>query len=279
MVQKKLFTGTVCPHFCILSQGQAGICGVRKNKNGILIAESFAKVGGIALDPIEKKPLRFFHPGKMILSVGTYGCNLDCPFCQNHETVRRHMNGEPRIYNEIPPAELLALAKKYESYGNIGVAYTYNEPLVGYEYVYECAKLVSASGLKNVLVTNGFINKEPLNELLEFVDAMNIDLKGFTQKFYDKLGGKLQSVMDTIAASAKKCHVEVTILVIPGENDHDIEEAARWLSEIDPNIPLHLSRFFPRHKYTGYSPTPVEVLNAAAVTARKYMKNVIIGNV
>ena len=275
----------LCPHACEIPKGQTGKCGSRKNNGGKLIAESFAVVNSIALDPIEKKPLHFFHPGSAILSVGTYGCNLDCPFCQNHKSVRRffEMNdakqAEIRANNRIPPPELAAIAQKYAIQGNIGVAYTYNEPIVGYEYVYECAKLVYGAGLKNILVTNGFINPKPLNELLRFVDAMNIDLKGFSQNFYDKLDGKLEAVMNNITIAAKSCHVEVTILVIPGENDRDIDAAAKWLASISPEIPLHLSRFFPLHKYAGRLPTPIDTLHEAAQTAKKYLKNVVIGNV
>ena len=263
---------TLCPHFCEIHQESTGICGVRKNHSGKLIAESFARVNGIALDPIEKKPLHFFHPGSIILSVGTYGCNLDCPFCQNHKSVRQQKNGDI-----LTPEELTAIAKKYTSHGNIGVAYTYNEPIVGYEYVYETAKLVKSAGLKNILVTNGFINPKPLVELLPFIDAMNIDLKAFTQGFYDKLGGKLEAVKETITSST--CHVEVTMLIIPGENENDICEAAKWLANINPEIPLHLSRFFPRYKYTNHAPTPIETLIHAAEKAQQHLKNVVLGNV
>lgn len=278
----------LCPQYCEIQQAYAGKCGVRKNYSGKLIADSFAKINGIQLDPIEKKPLRFFHPGSMILSVGTYGCNLDCPFCQNYKSVRQHFERKERTfagashsnqYDMITPKELAKLAQKYVSYGNIGVAYTYNEPIVGYEYVYESAKLIKEANLKNILVTNGFINPEPLNKLLPYVDAMNIDLKGFSQEFYDKLGGKLEAVKEAITIALRNCHVEITFLVIPDENECDIENAAKWLSSQNPDIPLHLSRFFPRYKYSNYSPTPLETLSEAARIAKKYLKNVVIGNV
>ena len=276
----------LCPHFCEIPQAHSGKCGVRKNYSGELFADSFARVNGIALDPIEKKPLHFFHPGSMILSVSTYGCNLDCPFCQNYKSVRQHTRGakyadpsERGLYEIIMPNELVALAKKHTSVGNIGVAYTYNEPVVGYEYVYECAKLVDNSGLKNILVTNGFINPEPLKKLLPFVDAMNIDLKGFSQGFYDKLGGNLEAVKEAITLAAQNCHVETTILVVPGENEFDIEDAAKWLESVNPEIPLHLSRFFPRYKYANHTPTPLETLKDAQQKARKYLKNVVLGNI
>ena len=266
----------LCLHLCEIPEASLGKCGVRKNHGGKLYADSFARPSGIALDPIEKKPLHFFHPGSMILSVGTYGCNLDCPFCQNHQSVRQNIEPSSGI---VMPVDLTAIAKKYTAYGNIGVAYTYNEPLVGYEYVYECAKLVKNAGLKNVLVTNGYINPEPLKKLLSLVDAMNIDLKGFTQNFYDRLGGKLEHVKEAIILASKNCHVEITILVIPGENEFDIEEAAKWLAKINPEIPLHLSRFFPRYKYLNHEPTPIETLKEASHISKKYLKNVILGNI
>ena len=266
----------LCPHFCVIPENSKGKCGARKNNDGKLYAESYACLSGIALDPIEKKPLHFFYPGSMILSVGTYGCNLDCPFCQNHQSVRQYIEPSNDI---VMPADLTAIAKKNTAHGNIGVAYTYNEPLVGYEYVYECAKLIRNAGQINVLVTNGYINPEPLKKLLSLVDAMNIDLKGFTQNFYDKLGGKLEHVKEAIVLASKNCHVEITILVIPGENEFDIEEAAKWLAGINPEIPLHLSRFFPRYRYLNHEPTPIETLKEAARISKKYLKNVILGNI
>ena len=266
----------LCPHFCEIPQGNVGKCGVRSNYKGKLFADSFAKVNSVALDPIEKKPLHFFHPGSWILSVGTFGCNLDCPFCQNHRSVRQRLDINP---DNLMPSALAVLAKKYASRGNIGVAYTYNEPLVGYEYVYECAKQVKILGLKNILVTNGFINPEPLNELLPLVDAMNIDLKGFTQDFYVKLGGELEAVKQAITIAAGACHVEVTMLVVPGENENDIEEAAKWIAKISPEIPMHITRFFPRYKYASHMPTPIETLQEAALNVKKHLSNVVIGNV
>ena len=268
----------LCPHYCEIPQSSSGKCGVRKNLKGKLIADSYSKVNGIALDPIEKKPLHFFYPGSMILSVGTYGCNLDCPFCQNYKSVRKHLSSDGHS-DEISPTVLLELAKKYITHGNIGVAYTYNEPMVGYEYVYESAKLIKNAGFKNILVTNGFINPHPLQELLPYVDAMNIDLKAFSPGFYEKLGANLEAVKDTIANAAKNCHIEVTILIIPGENEFDIIDAAKWIASINESIPLHLSRFFPRYKYANYSPTPLETLQNAAKQAKRYLQNVVLGNI
>jgi len=286
----------LCPHRCFVAENSAGICGVRTSWGGKLIASGYGRVSSIALDPIEKKPLYMFHPGKRILSIGGFGCNLRCPFCQNYEISvgysargdRREETGEPRngvntasegIGGDIvTPDEIVALAVRTVLRGNIGVAYTYNEPLIGYEFLYDCSVRVRDAGLKNVIVTNGYINIKPLENLLPLIDAMNIDLKGFTDGFYKKLGGGLDTVKETIALSHKHCHVEVTTLVIPGENENDIEELAKWLATIDSEIPLHLTRFFPRYLYYDKAPTSREAIHRLQKTAKEYLKNVFIGN-
>ena len=224
-----------------------------------------------------------FHPGKRILSIGGFGCNLRCRFCQNHEisTVRCDNTSSPRSQTggrRLIPQEIAALAVRSVADGNIGIAYTYNEPLIGYEFLYNCAALVREAGLFNILVTNGYINKEPLEALLPLIDAMNIDLKGFADNFYKRVGGALEPVKETIKLAVRHCHVEVTTLVIPGENEEDIEPIAQWLSSIDPDIPLHLSRFFPRYKYTDREPTPRETIIKLRDTAKRYLKNVYAGN-
>jgi len=174
----------------------------------------------------------------------------------------------------MTPADIVALAKQTQERGNIGVAYTYNEPLIGYEFVYDCAKLVHQAKLKNVVVTNGYLNPEPLLEILPFIDAMNIDLKAFSAKFYQKIGGDLEAVKNTIITAAKHCHVEVTTLIIPDENEADIEELAKWLASIDPSIPLHLSRFYPRYLYQDKPQTSAASIKKAAQTAAKYLNDV-----
>ena len=307
----------LCPHRCHIAENAAGICGVRDNHDGVLIASGYGQVSSIALDPIEKKPLYMFHPGKHVLSVGGFGCNLRCPFCQNYEismvyagnselgirnseltgtghakepdregrkgvrggSWRRGEVREDRNTRYLSPDEVAALALQTVPNGNIGVAYTYNEPLIGYEYLYDCARLVHGAGLYNVIVTNGYINKEPLENLLPLIDAMNIDLKGFTNDFYKKVGGSLEAVKETIALSCVNCHVEVTTLIIPDENEDDIEGLAKWLSSIDPDIPLHLSRFFPRYRYSDREPTPRETIYKLRETAKIYLKNVFAGNI
>jgi pyruvate formate lyase activating enzyme len=238
-----------------------GFCGGRNN---------YGKVTALALDPIEKKPLRHFHAGSMILSVGSFGCNMRCGFCQNH----RISMCEQVQWVYISPQELAEKAV-----GSLGVAYTYNEPLIGFEYVLDCARKVRAKGLKNVLVTNGLINAEPLAELLPFIDAMNIDLKGFTDEFYKKFHGDLDTVKNTIIVASKACHVEVTTLIIPNENDsvEEITAIAKWLSGIDKNIPWHISRYFPNHEYNAPA-ADVGKIYALAEVAREWLVNVYSGN-
>ncbi len=271
---------SLCPHACRLQEGQTGLCAARTNVGGTIVCTNYGKLTSIALDPIEKKPLYHFHPGSVILSVGSYGCNLLCPFCQNHE-ISRAKAGELRV-EDVPPARLAEFAADTrQRYGNIGVAFTYNEPLVSFEYVRDCAKLLHEKQLAVVLVTNGQICAEPLEELLPFVDAMNIDLKGFTPAFYDWIGGDLATTKATIArAVAAGVHVEVTTLVIPGKNDDEkeMDAEAGWLASISHEIPLHLSRYFPRY-HCEIPVTPVATLERLQRIAKKYLKYVHLGNV
>jgi len=257
---------------------------VRENLSGALIASGYGEVSSVALDPIEKKPLYLFRPGKRVLSIGGFGCNLRCLFCQNYEismvyTQGREGRQKPGRERINTPEYIAALAVQTVPDGNIGVAYTYNEPLIGYEFLYDCAVLVRDAGLCNVVVTNGYINPEPLETLLPLIDAMNIDLKGFTGDFYKNVGGNLETVKESIVLSNKRCHVEVTTLIIPGENENDITELAKWLSSVDPEIPLHLSRFFPRYHYNDRTPTPRDTVLKLCETAKKYLKNVFAGNI
>ena len=268
----------LCFHHCELDKGQTGLCRARGCWDRVIVPLNYGKLTSLALDPIEKKPLRQFHPGSLILSVGSFGCNLRCPFCQNHEI---SMAGDGSIQTvELSPEQLAAKAAELVPQGNVGVAYTYNEPLVGYEYVQNCAALVRERGLVNVLVTNGTVEEAPWRELLPLIDAANIDLKGFTASWYRKLGGNLDTVKRSIAMAAEQCHVEVTTLLVPGENDsvEEIRELARWLAGVNPNIPLHLSRFFPRYRMTDRPPTPVERVCHLADEARAYLTYVYTGN-
>ena len=268
----------LCFHHCALDDGQTGLCRARACQDGKIISLNYGKLTSLALDPIEKKPLRRFHPGSLILSVGSFGCNLRCPFCQNHEI---SMAGDSGIQTvEVSPEQLAAKAAELVPHGNTGVAYTYNEPLIGYEYVRDCAALVHEQGMVNVLVTNGTVEVEPWRALLPLIDAANIDLKGFTPAWYRRLGGDLETVKRSIALAAEWCHVEVTTLLIPGENDseEEIRELARWLASINSEIPLHLSRFFPRYRMLDSPPTPVEQVYRLAEAAQEYLSHVYTGN-
>jgi len=269
----------LCPHNCSIIESSTGKCGVRENINGELIARSYGAVAAIALDPIEKKPLRMFEAGKNILSIGSLGCNLNCQFCQNYEISMAKSKEKLQSSPKLMPDDIAKLAKQYISEKNIGVAYTYNEPLIGYEFVYDCAKKIHEEGLKNILVTNGYISTQPLKELLPLIDAMNIDLKAFSEGFYKRVGGNLEAVKETIITAHVKCHVEITALIIPGENEDDIEDMARWLASIDPELPLHLSRFFPRYNYASETPTPKETILKLRDIAKKHLTNVFCGNV
>jgi len=265
----------LCPHRCRISPGRVGMCGVRKNIDGKLYSINYARVSSWAMDPIEKKPLYHFYPGSLIFSVGSIGCNFRCKFCQNWQIAQ--CTDVPT--QEVSPEELVLAAKRQA--GNMGIAYTYNEPTVWYEYVLECTKLARQEGLKNVLVTNGFIEKEPLEELLPYIDAMNIDVKAFTESFYKELTfGSLAPVKQTVEIAQAKCHVEVTTLLIPGLNDGEgeIEELARWLSSLRRDIPLHLTRYFPNYKL-DLPPTPVDRIKTARDIAMKYLDYVYTGNV
>lgn len=268
----------LCFHHCDLSEGQTGFCRARACRNGAIVPLNYGKVTSLTLDPIEKKPLRRFRPGSMILSVGSFGCNLRCPFCQNHEI---SMCGDGELETiELPPEALAGKALELRPYGNIGVAYTYNEPLIGYEYVQDCAALVHERGMVNVLVTNGIIGEASWRELLPLIDAANIDMKGFTSEWYRRLGGDLETVKGSISLAAEQCHVEVTTLLIPGENDseEEIRALAQWLSSVNPEIPLHLSRFFPRYRMIDKPSTPVDRVYRLADEARAYLSFVYTGN-
>lgn len=268
----------ICPHHCSLEEGQHGICRGRIRKGGKIISENYGKLTALALDPIEKKPLYHFYPGSRILSVGSYGCNLHCCYCQNSEI---SMVDSGNIETEdISCERLVQIAQDTRDKGNIGIAYTYNEPLIGYEFVRDCAILAKEGGLKNVVVTNGYICNAPLEALLPYIDALNIDLKGFREEFYHKLGGDLATVKETIATSTKKSHVEVTTLIIPGENDSEEEmvSLSTWLAGIDPEIPLHISRFFPRWEMAETGATPVKTVYWLAEVARRKLRYVYEGN-
>lgn len=280
--QVKMGTCHVCFRHCQMEEGKSGFCGVRICKGGRVIPANYGKVTSLALDPIEKKPLSRFYPGSMILSVGSTGCNLRCPFCQNYEIswsdIALGFLEEAHTYS---PEALAEAAWETRERGNIGLAFTYNEPLVGYEFVRDTAELVHQKGMKNVLVTNGTAELSVLEELLPYIDAMNVDLKGFTQHYYKEvLSGDLETVKRFIARAVKDCHVELTTLIVPGENDteQEIRQMSRWIASLDPEIPLHISRFFPRFHMTDRAATNVGLVYALADTARENLKYVYTGN-
>jgi len=263
----------LCPHYCNIPPGTRGRCGVRRNTGAVLEAESYGRLTSVALDPIEKKPLYMFGRG-LILSIGSYGCNFHCSFCQNHQ-ISFASPDTVEVY-ELTPEAVCALAFKYREQGNLGVAYTYNEPFISYEFVYDCSQLIREQGLKNVLVTNGFVNREPLEALLPFIDALNIDLKSFRPEFYSDIGGEIDAVKKTIVLAEKHAHVEVTTLVIPGENDspEEIEALAAWLCQVNPNIPLHLTRFRPMHKLKSRNATTADIISPLKTVAERHLKYV-----
>lgn len=268
----------LCPHQCRIAPGKYGICRVRNNIEGTLYARNYGMISAAAMDPVEKKPLYHFYPGKYLLSLGTIGCNFSCKFCQNYHIAQQGVKDNAGRLYEASESYLLSLCRQEEDC--VGVAYTYNEPSVWYEYVLDTAKYIKEKGYKNVLVTNGYIAPKPLMELLLYIDAMNIDVKGFNEEYYrDICGGRLEGVKNTVETAAAKCHVEVTTLVVPGHNDSEdeMEKMCKWLSSINPSIPLHLSRYFPMYKMKE-DPTPVETLKKLKKTAQNYMEYVYIGN-
>ncbi|WP_130861060.1 radical SAM protein [Bacilliculturomica massiliensis] len=337
----------VCFRRCRLAEGETGFCGARQARAGKVICANYGKLTALALDPIEKKPLAEFYPGNLILSAGSFGCNLRCPFCQNYEI---SMAGIPQrsgsgtwgrsvgaagcaengsagpaaqenagnavgdaagdagqgavvksaagdagqgavkeVFEEpaamtVSPRQLAAQAAELAAKGNIGLAYTYNEPLVGWEFVRDCAGLIAEAGMKNVLVTNGTAGPEVLDRLLPLIDAVNIDLKGFTQEYYSWVGGSLDMVKETIIRASQLCHTEVTVLIVPGKNDdeEDMRRLAGWLSSVEKRagkrVPLHVTRFFPRWRMKDQRATPVETVYGLAETAREYLPSVYTGN-
>lgn len=266
----------LCPHGCVIPPGGFGLCRVRKNMEGILYAVNYGEVTAAALDPIEKKPLKKYMPGTYIFSLGTFGCNLACGFCQNWTIA----HGENPPSSFLSPEKAVALARELLPRGNIGLAFTYSEPLMWYEYVLDTAQAAKKAGLKNILVTNGYINPQPLKELLPFIDAVNLDIKAYTEEFYiDVCKGKLRPVLTSAKLFAEACHLEVTTLIIPGFNDdpEGIRSLAKWLAGIDPDIPLHLSRYFPNYKF-DLPPTPRQTVERAARAAGEYLRNIYMGN-
>ena len=280
----------LCPRHCRLSPGRLGACRARQNMGGHIVPRNYGKLTSLALDPVEKKPLARFMPGSYVLSVGSYGCNLACPFCQNFEISQA---GEKNVRTrEVAPDELVALALEARRRDERvrGIAYTYNEPLVGWEYVRDCARLAHEAGIVNVLVSNGCAAEGVLDELDGLIDAANIDLKGFSDAFYDACGAtpdSLACVRRTIErlAADPRCHLEVTTLVVPGMNDseEEMERLSSWLAGLDggrghETVAHHVTRFFPRWHMTDRPPTPVANVRRLADVSRRHLAHVYVGN-
>jgi pyruvate formate lyase activating enzyme len=278
MYYEKLDQGRVrcrlCPHRCTIGPDQAGICRQRVNEDGTLVSRIYGRVTSVAMDPIEKKPLYHFHPGRQVLSIGTNGCNLSCRHCQNW-----NISQEDGHTQEVPPEAAVRMAVEHQSFA---IAYTYNEPLIWYEYVLDTARLAHREGLKNVLVSNGFVEPEPLAELLPFIDAMNLDIKAIRDPFYRKVcGAWLAPVLETAKAARRATHLEITNLVIPTHNDSDAEltELADWIAgELGPDTPTHLSAYFPRYRLKA-PPTSGELLQHAYDIFSERLQHVYLGNV
>lgn len=276
--EKGLLFCELCPKGCSIWEGQKGFCRVRENRHGVLYTLNYGKVSSSALDPMEKKPLYHFYPGTLILSLGTVGCNLRCGFCQNWQIAQ----GDPPTQNLTPgEAVELALEQRAKGLPCTGLAYTYSEPFMWYEYVYDTSRLAREAGLKNVLVTNGYVREEPLIKLLPYIDAMNIDVKGFTDSYYrENCAGQLEPVKRTVEIAQERCHVELTTLLVPGLNDspEEIEELVAWVASLNPAIPVHFSRYFPNYKF-DLPPTPLKTMEQAWEIAKKKLKYVHLGNV
>ncbi|MCX7667319.1 MAG: AmmeMemoRadiSam system radical SAM enzyme [Atribacterota bacterium] len=267
----------LCPHHCLLEENQTGVCRVRQNRDGILYTQTYGKIAALALDPVEKKPLYHFYPGRNILSIGSVGCNLRCIFCQNWHISQVGFRDFP--LQDVSGNQLVEMATNS---GSVGIAYTYNEPLISWEFVYDTAFLAREKNLKNVLVTNGYVEKKPLQELLSLIDAMNIDLKSMDEVFYQRYcGGKLSVVLSTIEMALDAgVHVEITNLLVSCLNDRLelVERLVDWIAQLSPTIPLHFSRYFPAYRL-DYPPTSLSVLEEAFVTAKKKLYFVYLGNV
>lgn len=263
----------LCPVGCKLREGKPGVCFGRKNENGTMVVTNYGQVVSAHVDPIEKKPLYHFHPGDPILSVGPNGCNLGCEHCQNWSISQIEQQTD-----YLSPETLVELALSRESKG---IAYTYSEPLIWFEYLLDVCTLAHEKGLYNVCVSNGYINPEPLEELIPLIDAINIDVKAMKEDFYKYVcKGKLEFVLNSVKTCVEKgVHVEVTNLIITEMNDSekDITDLVTWLAGIKKDIPIHFSRYFPAHKMDKPA-TSMETLEMAYGIARQHLDHVYVGN-
>jgi pyruvate formate lyase activating enzyme len=265
----------LCPHYCVLNENELGRCLGRKNIKGKIINLNYGNISSLSFDPIEKKPLYHFYPGKMILSVGGYGCNMDCAYCQNH-----HISKVAPIINPITIDELLKLAEVKDD--NIGIAFTYNEPLINIEFIIDTFKVFKENGLKTVLVSNGLINHEPLIDVIPYLDGVNIDVKTFDEYIYkSELKGNLQVILNNIKTlKSNGVHVEITNLIVPSisDNINQFTDMVKEISQIDKGIPFHISKYFPNYKFILESYSNDFILNFRSI-AKKYLDYVYLGNI
>lgn len=266
----------LCPHFCRISSDGVGRCLVRKNDpfHGF-VSLNDGLATAIAVDPMEKKPLYHFHPGTRVLSLGTVGCNMKCPFCQNWPIA----TWAPSV--ELVPIEPFDVERLLRKHNLLSVAFTYNEPSVWYEFVLRCARYLKEWGYYVVLVTNGMMCPDPLSMLLPYIDAANVDVKAFSEERYRLLGGKLETVLSFVKTLfVAGIHVELTHLLVPGCNDSEEEfrDLLDWVASLSPSIPLHLSRSFPQYHWKGVSPSP-EQMRFWEKLAKTSLHYVYLGNV
>jgi pyruvate formate lyase activating enzyme len=267
----------ICPHSCKIASGKTGICGVRKNTGNKITLLTYGLISGFALDPVEKKPLYHFYPGKKILSIGSWGCNMKCDFCQNYHISQAEPEND---FDPVLPSHVITRALKADN--NIGIAFTYNEPLIWFEYIKDVAEPAKAEGLNTAMVTNGFVTEETLDEYLGFIDAFNVDLKAFNNNFYRQITGAeiepVKKALKRIIIAGK--HLEITTLVIPGKNDlpSEMENEVRWIAgELGKDVPFHLSRYFPMYRRND-PVTPHEKLTELYEIASRYLDYVYVGN-
>jgi pyruvate formate lyase activating enzyme len=269
----------LCPHECRIGEGNAGICGVRKNIGGELIATTYGKVSSLNVDPVEKKPLFHFKPGQEVLSFGSVGCNLRCMHCQNYSISQSKL--EEVSVREVIAEEVPELCRKAKC---DGVSWTYNEPSMWQEFVYDASTACKAQGLFTTFVTNGYLNPAPLRKLAECIDAMNIDVKGFSEEFYQKVcKARLQPVLDTVElAQDLGIHVEITYLIIPGKNDKsdELRGFCKWIARVNEHIPVHFSQFHPDYLMTDLPKTPIETMDLAKrIATEEGLSFAYLGNV
>lgn len=263
----------LCPNRCLIAPGARGRCRVRENQDGVLYSLNYGKISALNIDPVEKKPLRRFMPGTKSLSMGSIGCNFHCPWCQNYSI---SMGDSPT--EDWTPEDVVKMALEV---GTPSISYTYNEPTIYIEFVLETARLAKEKGLKNIYVTNGYICSEPLGDLLEYIDAFNIDVKTFDPEIYKKFcGGQLSWIQQTVEKAAKKAHVEITALLVTGVHDNreGLEKMFAWIASVDPAMPLHLTRYFPAYKYHEDA-TKTEFMMEMKALAEKYLQYVYLGNI